>query len=129
MYKSNKCDASRFIPKAACVERLSSLQTSRQILKVISKLLVLPKLNHVIEVLHMLDDCIQLDNAGERVNQCDESRNTFLKHCSCYVDVLSGINQNAIKHWINLNPHLCQLTQWFMAADLKFKNQTFSQAI
>lgn len=79
MYKSNKCDASRFIPKAACVERLSSLQTSRQILKVISKLLVLPKLNHVIEVLHMLDDCIQLDNAGERVNQCDESRNTFLK--------------------------------------------------
>lgn len=52
------------LPEAACVERLSTLQTSSQILKVISELLVLSKLHHVIEVLHMLDDCIQLENTG-----------------------------------------------------------------
>lgn len=56
--------ASRFLPKAACVERLSTLQTGGQILKVISELLVLSKLHHVVEVLHMLDDCIQLENTG-----------------------------------------------------------------
>lgn len=60
--------ASRFLPKAACVERLSTLQTSSQIFKVISKLLVLSKLHHIIEVLHMLDNCVQLENTVNIVN-------------------------------------------------------------
>lgn len=51
-----------FLPEASRVERLSALQTSCQVLKVIRKLLVLPELNHIIEVLHMLDDCVQLEN-------------------------------------------------------------------
>lgn len=54
----------RFLPKATCVERLSTLQTSSQILKIISELLVLSKLHHVIEVLHMLDDRIQLEKTA-----------------------------------------------------------------
>lgn len=51
-----------FLPKAACVERLSTLQTGSQIFKVVGELLVLTELHHVIEVLHVLDDCIQLEN-------------------------------------------------------------------
>lgn len=51
-----------FPPEASRVERLSALQTSRQVLKVIRELLVLPELNHIVEVLHMLDDCVQLEN-------------------------------------------------------------------
>lgn len=51
-----------FQPEASRVERLSALQTSREVLKVVRELLVLPKLNHIVEVLHMLDDCVQLEN-------------------------------------------------------------------
>lgn len=51
---------SRSTPKASCVERLSCLQTSSQIFKVISKLLVLSKLHHVVEMLDVLDNCIEL---------------------------------------------------------------------
>lgn len=51
-----------FLPEASRVEWLSALQTSRQVLKVICELLVLPELNHIIEVLHMLDNCVQLEN-------------------------------------------------------------------
>lgn len=65
------------LPKASCVEWLAALQSSLQILKIIRELLILSELHHVIEVLHMLDDCIQLDKAGESVNEHDESRNTF----------------------------------------------------
>lgn len=65
---------SRFIPKASCVERLSSLQTSSQIFKVISKLLVLSKLHHIVEVLHMLDNCIQLENTEVRVTERNTSK-------------------------------------------------------
>lgn len=53
---------SMFLPEASRVERLSALQTSRQVLKVIREFLVLPELNHIVEVLHMLDDCVQLEN-------------------------------------------------------------------
>lgn len=53
---------SMFLPEASRVERLSALQTSRQVLKVIRELLVLPELNHIVEVLHMLDNCVQLEN-------------------------------------------------------------------
>lgn len=47
-------------PKAACVKGLTSLQTSGKILKVIGELLILTKLYHIIEVLHMLDNGVQL---------------------------------------------------------------------
>lgn len=47
-------------PKATCVERLSTFQTGIEILKVVSELLVLAELHHVVEVLHVLDDRIQL---------------------------------------------------------------------
>lgn len=53
-----------FSPKATCVERLSTFQAGVEILKVVSELLVLSKLHHVVEVLHVLDDRIQLENTS-----------------------------------------------------------------
>lgn len=47
-------------PKAARVKGLTSLQTSGKILKVICELLILAKLHHIIEVLHVLDNGVQL---------------------------------------------------------------------
>lgn len=47
-------------PKATSVERLSTFQTGIEILKVVSELLVLAELHHVVEVLHVLNDRIQL---------------------------------------------------------------------
>lgn len=52
------------LPQAARVEGLSALQTSGQVLKVIGELLVLSELHHVVEVLHVLDDRVQLENRG-----------------------------------------------------------------
>lgn len=51
----------RSSPKATCVERLTTFQPGVEILKVIGELLVLSKLHHVVEVLHVLDDSIQLE--------------------------------------------------------------------
>lgn len=48
------------IPEAARVERLSALQTGGQVLKVVGELLVLAKLHHVVEVLHVLDHRVEL---------------------------------------------------------------------
>lgn len=48
------------VPKASGVKGLATLQTRGKILKVICELLILAELNHVIEVLYMLDDGVQL---------------------------------------------------------------------
>lgn len=48
------------LPKASCVEWLTALQSRLQVLKIIRELLILAKLHHVIEVLHMLHHRVQL---------------------------------------------------------------------
>ncbi len=48
------------LPKASCVEWLAALQPCLQVLKIICELLILAKLHHVIEVLHMLHHGVQL---------------------------------------------------------------------
>lgn len=53
------------VPKAACVKGLTSLQTSGKILKVIRELLILAKLHHIIEMLHVLDNSVQLQRKRE----------------------------------------------------------------
>lgn len=52
------------LPKASCVEWLTALQTRLQVLKVIRELLILSKLHHVIEVLHVLHHGVQLEESG-----------------------------------------------------------------
>lgn len=47
-------------PKASCVEWLAALQTRLQILEIVRELLILSKFHHIIEVLHVLDHCVQL---------------------------------------------------------------------
>lgn len=54
------------VPKAACVKGLATLQTCGKILKVICELLILAKLNHVIEVLYVLNDGVQLQREIRR---------------------------------------------------------------
>ena len=41
---------------------MSALQARGEILKIIRELLVLSELHHVVEVLHVLDDRVQLEN-------------------------------------------------------------------
>lgn len=53
------------LPKAARVERLAALKARGQVLEVVRELLVLAKLNHVIEMFHVLDDGVQLSGKGE----------------------------------------------------------------
>ena len=47
-------------PKASGVERLAALQPRLQVLKVVCEFLVLSKLHHVVEVLHVLHHGVQL---------------------------------------------------------------------
>lgn len=49
-------------PEAASVEGLPALQPGGEVLKVIGKLLVFSKLHHIIEVLHVLDHRVELEN-------------------------------------------------------------------
>lgn len=50
----------KFLPKASSVKRLAALQSCLQVFKVICELLILSKLNHIVEVFDIMYHCVQL---------------------------------------------------------------------